>query len=108
MLALPGKRADPAEEAEALAALREARNGRRAAVRTAGGRGPAGPPCRAPDGGGADRPVRPPGPAAEAARPGGAAGLAAAGAIAGSAARRHDAQARRRAADRAGRFARTT
>jgi hypothetical protein len=31
LLALPGKRADPAEEAEALAALREARNGRRAA-----------------------------------------------------------------------------
>jgi len=30
LLALPGKRADPAEEAEALAALREARNGRRA------------------------------------------------------------------------------
>jgi GT2 family glycosyltransferase len=32
LLALPGKRADPVEEAEALAALREARNGRRAAA----------------------------------------------------------------------------
>ena len=31
VLALPGKRADPAEEAETLAALREARQGRRAA-----------------------------------------------------------------------------
>ncbi|TVZ07090.1 glycosyltransferase [Trebonia kvetii] len=31
VLALPGKRADPVEEAEALAALREARQGRRAA-----------------------------------------------------------------------------
>ncbi|HEY1822343.1 MAG TPA: glycosyltransferase, partial [Trebonia sp.] len=30
LLALPGKRADPVEEAEALAALREARNGQRA------------------------------------------------------------------------------
>ena len=30
LLALPGKRADPIEEAEALAALREARNGKRA------------------------------------------------------------------------------
>ena len=30
LLALPGKRADPAEEAEAMAALREARDGRRA------------------------------------------------------------------------------
>ncbi len=30
VLALPGKRADPVEEAEALAALREARQGRRA------------------------------------------------------------------------------
>ena len=32
LLALPGKRVDPVEEAEALAALREARNGRRAAA----------------------------------------------------------------------------
>jgi GT2 family glycosyltransferase len=31
LLALPGKRADPVEEAEALTALREARNGKRAA-----------------------------------------------------------------------------
>ena len=31
LLALPGKRADPVQEAEALAALREARNGKRAA-----------------------------------------------------------------------------
>jgi hypothetical protein len=46
LLALPGKRADPVEEAEALTALREARNGKRAAsptrravrvVRTRGG-----------------------------------------------------------------------
>ncbi|HEX9041977.1 MAG TPA: glycosyltransferase [Trebonia sp.] len=32
LLALPGKRVDPVEEAETLAALREARNGRRAAT----------------------------------------------------------------------------
>ncbi|HEY3883377.1 MAG TPA: glycosyltransferase [Trebonia sp.] len=32
LLALPGKRADPVKEAEALAALREARNGKRAAA----------------------------------------------------------------------------
>jgi GT2 family glycosyltransferase len=34
LLALPGKRADPVEEAEALTALREARNGKRAASPT--------------------------------------------------------------------------
>jgi GT2 family glycosyltransferase len=34
LLALPGKRADPVEEAKALAALREARNGKRAAGST--------------------------------------------------------------------------
>jgi GT2 family glycosyltransferase len=41
LLALPGKRADPVEEAEALAALREARNGRRAAASAGRGSRPA-------------------------------------------------------------------
>jgi GT2 family glycosyltransferase len=52
LLALPGKRADPVEEAEALAALREARNGKRAvsptrprATRTAAADGPADAPA---------------------------------------------------------------
>ena len=55
MLALPGKRADPAEEAEAMAALREARTGRRAARPLAGGSLDAGP---APTGAGAAPPCR--------------------------------------------------
>jgi GT2 family glycosyltransferase len=46
LLALPGKRADPVEEAEALAALREARHGRRAA--SPGRRVPQAPRAQAP------------------------------------------------------------
>jgi GT2 family glycosyltransferase len=46
VLALPGKRADPAEEAQALEALREARHGRRTAA-AAGGRTRAGERGRA-------------------------------------------------------------
>jgi hypothetical protein len=52
LLALPGKRADPAQEAEALAALREARNSKRAATAVRRAAQPAGP--RLP---GAARPV---------------------------------------------------